>query len=196
MNVLVAGVDEAGRGPLAGPVVAAAVIFRRGRGIAGVADSKCSMRRRARAPRRGDSPPRAVFRHRLGRRGRDRRAQHTRGDLLAMRRAVLALSVVPDCSRSTATGCRARGARQCTGARSIVRGDASRPVISAASILAKTARDAYMLRADTLYPAYQFAAHKGYGTEAHLRLLREFGPSPMHRRSFSPTGWRACWRAP
>jgi len=71
-------------------------------------------------------------------------------------------------------------------ARSIVRGDASRPVISAASILAKTVRDAYMLRADTLYPCYRFAAHKGYGTEAHLRLLREFGPCPMHRRSFAP----------
>ncbi|MGA2776614.1 MAG: ribonuclease HII [Steroidobacteraceae bacterium] len=187
MNVLVAGVDEAGRGPLAGPVVAAAVIFRRGRGIAGVADSKvldeASRTRLAAAIRRNA----LCFGIGWADAAEIDALNILEATYLAMRRAVLALSVVPDCLEVDGNRLPAlAGLGRCTGARSIVRGDASRPVISAASILAKTVRDAYMLRADTLYPCYRFAAHKGYGTEAHLRLLREFGPCPMHRRSFAP----------
>ena len=187
MSMLVAGVDEAGRGPLAGPVVAAAVIFRRGRAIGGIADSKLlDPASRARLSV-------AIRRHALcyGIGWADAAEIDALNILeatfLAMRRAVLALSVVPD--RLEIDGDRLpklTGLGRCTSATAIVRGDAKLRVIGAASILAKTARDAYMVRADALYPAYGFADHKGYGTEAHMRLLREFGPSPMHRRSFAP----------
>ncbi len=187
MSTLLAGVDEAGRGPLAGPVVAAAVIFRRGRALAGMADSKLldpatratlavAIRRRALCFGIGWADAAEIDALNI-----------LEATFLAMRRAVLALSVVPD--RLAVDGNRLprlTGLGKCRGATAIVGGDASLPVISAASILAKTARDAYMVRADALYPAYRFAANKGYATEAHRRLLREFGPCPMHRRSFAP----------
>jgi ribonuclease HII len=187
VTALLAGVDEAGRGPLAGPVVAAAVIFRRGRSIAGIADSK-----------QLDAPTR----ERLASAIRDRALCFGIGwadaaeidalnileaTFLAMRRAVLALCVVPDALAIDGNRLpQLSGLGKCRSATAIVRGDESVRVISAASILAKTARDAYMRRADTRYPGYQFADHKGYGTLTHMRLLREFGPTPMHRRSFLP----------
>ena len=113
---------------------------------------------------------------------------------LAMRRAVLALPLAPD--RLLIDGDRlpqvaglGRHIENCgprCRAEAIIRGDATRPVISAASILAKTARDAYMTRMDALYPVYAFARHKGYGTPLHRRMLEEHGPCPLHRRSFAP----------
>jgi ribonuclease HII len=187
MSALLAGVDEAGRGPLAGPVVAAAVIFRRGRIPGGITDSKLldpGSRARLSA---------AIRRHALcfGIGWADAAEIDALNILeatfLAMRRAVLALSVVPE--RLAIDGNRVprlTGLGVCTSATAVVHGDESLRVIGAASILAKTARDAYMVRADALYPAYRFADHKGYGTEQHIRLLRELGPSPMHRRSFAP----------
>lgn len=187
MNPLIAGVDEAGRGPLAGPVVAAAVIYRRGRGVAGVADSKlldAATRTRVAAAIRRQA---LCFGIGWADAAEIDALNILEATFLAMRRAVLALSVVPDLLVIDGNRLpRLTGLGKCRDARSIVHGDQRMPAISAASILAKTARDAYMDRADALYPAYQFAAHKGYGTLLHLRLLQQLGPSPMHRRSFAP----------
>jgi len=183
----VAGIDEAGRGPLAGPVVAAAVILRPRRPIEGVADSKTlSPQERARLN--------LVIR-------RDALcfgigwADHAEIDalnilqatFLAMRRALLAMIFIPD--HVLIDGNRLPnldGLGKALTARAIIGGDATEPAISAASILAKTARDSFMNQMDTLYPAYSFADHKGYATPDHQRLLALHGPCPLHRRSFEP----------
>lgn len=182
---LTCGVDEAGRGPLAGPVCAAAVILDPDRPIAGLADSK-----------------------RLGERRREELAERIRrqslawsvafasveeidalnilqATLLAMRRAVDALALRPDLVLVDGNRCPALAVP----ARAIVGGDASQPAISAASILAKTSRDALMLELDRRWPEYGFARHKGYPTEAHLSALRRHGVTVMHRRSFAPVRW-------
>ena len=182
----VAGVDEAGRGPLAGPVVAAAVILDASRPIAGLRDSKQL------------SP---VQREKLAQEIRARAlgwavawADHQEIDrlnilqasLLAMARAVAALSPMP--LHVLVDGNRCPQVPQPVTA--IVKGDSSVPSISAASILAKVERDAAMLRLDLLYPGYGFAVHKGYPTAAHLAALDQHGVSPVHRRSFGPV--RRC----
>jgi len=199
----VAGIDEAGRGPLAGPVVAAVVVLRPGQHIAGVADSKIlepetrlvlarKIRRRALAFGIGWADPAEIDSLNI-----------LQATFLAMRRAVLALVVRPDlvlidgdrlpCLDGLGAGPWSAGFE----ARAIVQGDATEHVIGAASILAKTARDAYMERAHALYPAYGFAVHKGYGTPLHRRQLQEHGPCPLHRRSFAPVGdWLAATGAP
>jgi ribonuclease HII len=183
----VAGVDEAGRGPLAGPVVAAAVILHPGRRIRGLRDSK------ALTP---------AQRERLAPLIRARALAYgvawadceeidalniLEATLLAMRRALLALPVWPthvqvDGNRCP---CLADLGGGCT-LEAIVAGDARVAAISAASILAKTCRDAMMRSLDGCYPGFALAVHKGYGTPAHLDALRERAPSPLHRRSFSP----------
>lgn len=182
-----AGVDEAGRGPLAGPVVAAAVILHPRRRIDGLADSKTlSAQERARlAP---------LIRTRalawaVAWADRDEiDALNILGaTFLAMRRALLRLPVCPthvavDGNQLPRLDDLALG---CT-AEAIVEGDARIPAISAASILAKTHRDAMMEALDPCYPGFELAAHKGYGTPAHLQALRLREPSPQHRRSFSP----------
>jgi ribonuclease HII len=183
----VAGIDEAGRGPLAGPVVAAAVILRRGRPIDGVADSKTlSAEERTRLS--------VIIRARavcFGIGWADRAEIDAlnilQATFLAMRRAVLAMTLTPD--HVLVDGNRLPHLGGFGGrvtARAIIGGDATEPAISAASILAKTARDDYMNHMDTLYPAYSFAAHKGYATPEHQRLLEVHGPCPLHRRSFAP----------
>jgi ribonuclease HII len=182
-----AGVDEAGRGPLAGPVVAAAVILNPSRRIHGLGDSKVlSEEERERlAP---------IIRERAlawAVAWADRDEIDTLNILgatfLAMRRALLALPVCP-------THIQVDGNQLphitdlnlgCT-VESIIEGDARLSSISAASILAKTCRDAMMQKLDGCYPGFQFADHKGYGTPAHLAALRRQEPSPLHRRSFSP----------
>jgi ribonuclease HII len=187
MTASVAGVDEAGRGPLAGPVVAAAVILRPGVVIDGVGDSKqldpATRERLELAIRRdaldfgiGWADPAEIDALNI-----------LEATFLAMRRAILALAVTP--RRLLVDGNRLprlTGLGACESGTAIVRGDATVPAIGAASILAKTARDAYMRRVDALYPAYGFAGHKGYGTPVHCRVLRERGPCPLHRRSFAP----------
>ncbi len=187
MTALVAGVDEAGRGPLAGPVVAAAVILRRGRAVAGIADSKQldpETRERLAAAIRGRA---LCFGIGWADAAEIDALNILEATFLAMRRAVLALCVVPDSLAIDGDRLpQLTGLGKCRCATAIVRGDESVRAISAASILAKTARDAYMRGADARYPGYQFADHKGYGTVTHMRLLRQFGPSPMHRRSFLP----------
>jgi ribonuclease HII len=178
----VCGVDEAGRGPLAGPVVAAAVILDPARPIDGLRDSKqlTAARREALAQ--------AIRERALGwaiaRASVDEidRLNILQAALLAMRRAVAALPVVPTLARVDGN----QAPRLSCGIEMIVGGDASEPCISAASILAKTDRDAVMLRLHHEFPAYGFDRHKGYPTAEHLRLLRQFGPCIAHRRSFAP----------
>jgi ribonuclease HII len=183
----VAGVDEAGRGPLAGPVVAAAVILDRRRRIRGLADSKVL----APAERARLAP---IIRARalawgVGWADRDEIdcLNILEATLLAMRRALLALPVAPTHVRVDGNRCPcvADLALPCS-LEAIVDGDAHVAAISAASILAKTCRDAMMQALDACYPGFDLAVHKGYGTPAHLEALRDREPSPQHRRSFSP----------
>jgi ribonuclease HII len=183
----VAGIDEAGRGPLAGPVVAAAVILRPGRPIEGIADSKVlSPEERARLSTiiRRDA---LCFGIGWADRAEIDALNILQATFLAMRRALLAMTLTPDHvlvdGNQLPHLC---GLGRPMTARAIVGGDAREPAISAASILAKTARDNYMNHMDTLYPAYSFATHKGYGTPDHQRLLELHGPCPLHRRSFAP----------
>jgi ribonuclease HII len=187
MRRRVAGIDEAGRGPLAGPVVAAAVILRPGRRIDGLADSKVL------SPQERASLSVLIRRDVLcfGIGWADRAEIDAlnilQATFLAMRRALLAMTLTPDHllvdgNQLPPLG----GLGKSLTARAVVHGDAREPAISAASILAKTARDSYMDHMDTLYPAYSFATHKGYCTALHQRLLEEYGPCPLHRRSFAP----------
>jgi len=183
----VAGIDEAGRGPLAGPVVAAAVILRPGRPIEGVADSKVL------TPEERTALSIIIRRDALcfGIGWADRAEIDAlnilQATFLAMRRALLAMSLTPDHVLVDGNQLpHLGGLGKTLTARAIVGGDARTPAISAASILAKTARDSYMIQMDTVYPAYSFATHKGYCTPDHQRLLELHGPCPLHRRSFAP----------
>jgi ribonuclease HII len=182
----VAGVDEAGRGPLAGPVVAAAVILP-GRRIAGLADSKaltaCERRRLALLIRQ-----RAIAWSVAWADAEEIDSLNIlQATFLAMRRALLGLAVAPTHVQVDGNAVpRVNDLHfECT-IEAIVRGDVSQPAISAASILAKTTRDALMEQLDTHYPGFDLSAHKGYATPAHLEALRLHGPTPLHRRSFAP----------
>ena len=181
-SILIAGVDEVGRGPLAGPVVAAAVILDPARPIAGLADSKTlsPLRREQLAVEiRAKALAWALGRAEVAEIDRINILQ---ASLLAMQRAVAALGTVPDQALVDGNRC-PRLACPC---RAIIRGDATVPAISAASILAKVARDAELRELHERYPQYGFAQHKGYPTAAHRDALRRFGPCPEHRRSFAP----------
>jgi ribonuclease HII len=179
---LVAGVDEVGRGPLAGPVVAAAVILDDTSPIEGLADSKTlSARRREELS--------ALIKERalcwaLGRAEVEEidRLNILQASLLAMQRAVMALLIKPELV--LVDGNQAPGLVYPV--RTIIRGDATEPSISAASILAKVARDAEMCDLDRRYPGYGFSLHKGYPTRAHIEALQRQGVSPIHRLSFGP----------
>ena len=190
----VAGVDEAGRGPLAGPVVAAAVILNRRRRIRGLADSKVLTP----AERSRLAP---IIRARalawaVGWADRDEIdcLNILQATLLAMRRALLALPIPPTHVRIDGNRCPCVVDLpfDCT-LEAIIAGDARVAAISAASILAKTHRDAMMQALDGCYPGFELAAHKGYGTPAHLAALSARAPSPLHRRSFNPV--RCAWAA-
>jgi ribonuclease HII len=183
-SILVCGVDEAGRGPLAGPVHAAAVILDKKRRINGLADSKVLTAER-----------REVLAARIKERAiawavasasveEIDRLNIFHASMLAMRRAVQQLGVRPDeawvdGNHFPDLGCKGRA---------IVDGDALHPVISAASIIAKTTRDAEMCALHELYPQYGFDRHKGYGTPEHLDALGRAGPCEIHRRSFYAVG--------
>ncbi len=178
-----AGVDEAGRGPLAGPVFAAAVILDPDRPIDGLDDSKkLSPKRREQLAEQIRAQALAWAIAQVDVQDIDR-LNILQATLLAMRQACLALSHAPQLILVD-------GNRLPTGlpapARAVVGGDALVPAISAASILAKTARDACCLTLHAQYPQYAFDQHKGYGTALHLARLAEFGPCPAHRRSFAP----------
>jgi ribonuclease HII len=194
--VLVAGVDEAGRGPLAGPVYAAAVVLAPGTRLRGLRDSKMLT---------------ACERERLAVRIEQRALAWSvawadvaeidtvnilQATLLAMRRALDRLPVCPQ--HVKVDGCILPAVVNAS-AEAIVDGDCRVAAISAASILAKVYRDAEMRRLHELYPDWGFATHKGYATPAHLEALERFGPSPIHRRSFAPVrvqgGGEAVWNA-
>ncbi|MBW8077989.1 MAG: ribonuclease HII [Gallionella sp.] len=180
--VLACGVDEAGRGPLAGPVSAAAVILDPARPIAGLADSKklSEKQRDLLAPLiRERALAWAVAYASVAEIDQLNILQAT---LLAMRRAVWALPVQPQQVLVDGLYCPQTGIPS----QAIVKGDSKVAAISAASILAKTARDELMLGLHEHYPQYGFAAHKGYPTAAHLAALRLHGVSDVHRRSFKP----------
>lgn len=180
--LLVAGVDEVGRGPLVGAVVTAAVILDPARPIAGLADSK-ALTERKRLQLVEEIREKALY-FAFGRADPHEidELNILHATMLAMQRAVLALGVVPehvlvDGNRTPRFGCAATA---------VVKGDARVAVISAASILAKVARDAEMTALHERYPQYGFAQHKGYPTAAHFEALRMHGPIPEHRRSFAP----------
>lgn len=187
LDGLSAGVDEAGRGPLAGPVVASAVILDPHAPIDGLADSKKL------TARRRDELAQVIKRHSLA--WSVAWADPAEIDainilaatMLAMRRAILGLVVTP--GRVRVDGNRLPNlnfsGRLMTG-EAIVGGDDLVAEISAASIIAKTTRDQMMEALDKIYPRYEFARHKGYGTEVHRDRLREFGPCKEHRQTFAP----------
>ena len=185
--LLTAGVDEAGRGPLAGPVVAAAVILEPSRPVAGLADSKVL------SPARREVLATAIRSQSLA--WSLGWADATEIDtlnilqatMLAMRRALAALAVPPQHVIIDGNRCPDLGglAFECT-VESVVKGDSLVPSVSAASILAKVARDEHMRVLDGRHPGYGLADHKGYPTASHIAALRRLGPSPVHRRSFAP----------
>ena len=179
----VAGVDEAGRGPLAGPVAVAAVILHPARPIDGLADSKVltEARREELAPL---IRARALAWHVVLIDVADiDRLNIFHATMLGMARAVRGL--LPAAERVLIDGNRLPPDLPCK-ARALVGGDAREPAIMAASILAKTARDAVMRALDAQHPGYGFALHKGYSTPEHFDALRRLGPCPEHRRSFAP----------
>ncbi len=179
---LIAGVDEAGRGPLAGPVVAAAVILDEKNPIRGLADSKklTALRREKLFDEiRAKALCCSIAEASVEEIDRLNILQDT---MLAMRRAVEGLRLKPakvliDGNRIPVMDILAEA---------IVKGDSLIPAISAASILAKVSRDRWCAELDLAYPQYGFAGHKGYGTAEHLAALREHGACPQHRKTFSP----------
>jgi ribonuclease HII len=184
---LLAGVDEAGRGPLAGPVVASAVVLNPCRPVLGLADSKkLTVKRR-------DVLAAEIKCHALA--WSVAWADPAEIDainilaatMLAMRRAILGLAVTP--GKVQVDGNRLPNLcfeRTLLDGEAIIGGDDIVPAISAASIIAKTTRDRMMFELDKIYPRYEFARHKGYGTQIHRQKLREWGPCREHRQSFAP----------
>jgi len=181
-TIFVAGVDEVGRGPLAGPVVAAAVILDPARPIEGLADSKkLSAKRREEL---AEIIKEQALSWALGRAEVEEidRLNILQASLLAMQRAVAALQpqaefALIDGNRCPALTCPAEA---------VIKGDERIPVISAASVIAKVARDREMVELEREYPGYGLAKHKGYPTKAHLESLQRLGVTVIHRRSFAP----------
>lgn len=182
LEEIICGVDEAGRGPLAGPVFAAAVILDRNRPIPGLRDSK-----KLNEAKRDELAP-LIREHAIAwavaKASEEEidRLNILQASLLAMKRAVYALSTVPTLALIDGNKCPVMRIQSIA----IVEGDDKIESISAASILAKTARDAALVKLHRKYPQYGFDQHKGYGTALHLERLREHGASPVHRRSFAP----------
>ncbi len=184
---LVAGIDEAGRGPLAGPVAAAAVILHPDRPIDGLRDSKKlaaskraqladEIRARSMAWSVAWADPAEIDALNI-----------LEATLLAMRRAILGLRVMPTYVQVDGNRLpKLRFGDRIIDGEAIVGGDDRIAAISAASILAKTVRDGIMVELDRVYPCYEFARHKGYGTAVHRERLREFGPCREHRFTFAP----------
>ena len=179
----IAGVDEAGRGPLAGPVVVAAVILDASRPISGLADSKSLTEARR------NELDQLIRAHALSfcvieiDHATIDRLNILQATLRGMRKSLLGLAVTPD--EALIDGNRLPKGLPCA-ARAIIDGDALVEAISAASILAKVHRDRVLTELDGVYPGYGFAVHKGYPTPTHLAALERLGPSPVHRRSFAP----------
>lgn len=179
---LICGVDEAGRGPLAGPVYAAAVILDNRHPIAGLGDSKKLSEKKRVALAIEIRRHAAAWAIATASAAEIDEINILQASLLAMKRAVEALSLRPQEVLVDGLYCPDTG----IASRAIVKGDSSVAAISAASILAKTARDSAMLQLHEVYPQYGFAEHKGYPTASHLAALKLHGVSAEHRRSFRP----------
>lgn len=181
-NEIICGVDEAGRGPLAGPVFAAAVILDPARPIAGLRDSK-----KLNEAKR-DLLAIEIKEHALAWAIAECSEEEIdtlnilQASMLAMRRAVEALRVTPTLALIDGNRC----PKMAVASEAIVKGDDKVPAISAASILAKTARDAALVVLHQQYPQYAFDQHKGYPTALHMARLQEHGVSPVHRKSYAP----------
>jgi ribonuclease HII len=182
-HALVAGIDEAGRGPLAGPVMAAAVILPADYAHAFLNDSKqLTERRRDELYAELKADARLLISSALASVEEIERLNILRASHLAMERAVRGLPHAPDvCLIDGLPVPRFPWPHE-----GVVKGDSLSLSIAAASIIAKVERDQFMLAADAEYPQYGFAAHKGYGTPLHLARLQEHGPCPLHRRTFQP----------
>jgi ribonuclease HII len=184
----IAGLDEAGRGALFGPVVAAAVILNSKRRIVGLDDSK-----KLSADRRAELAPR-IREHALAWAVAEVDAQRIdawniyQASRQAMTAAMQQLAIQPDYLLIDAMHLDVLIEQK-----SLIKGDARCVSIAAASILAKTHRDARLEEWDLIYPQYGLARHKGYGTPDHLEALRQYGPTPLHRHSFAPVREAACW---
>ena len=177
---VVCGVDEAGRGPLAGPVCAAAVVLPRDLEIEGLNDSKKLSDKRRRVLFDEITAQAVTYGIAFATEQEIDEINILQATFLAMRRALAQLSIQPsialiDGNRETDFGLPVR---------TIVKGDSLSANIAAASILAKVTRDDFMLEQAKLYPEYGFDIHKGYGTKAHYEALRKYGPCPIHRRTF------------
>lgn len=181
-KILIAGVDEAGRGPLAGPVYAAAVILDVTRPIQGLNDSKLLTEQK-----------RLMLAAQIKTQALDYAVEFATAEeidsinilqatLLAMQRAILKLKIAP--AHILIDGTKAPNLSQSQ--ECVIKGDLLIPAISAASILAKVARDKIMHHYAKIYPQYDFAKHKGYGTKEHLAAIEKFGGCPIHRQSFAP----------
>jgi len=181
-EALICGVDEAGRGPLAGPVYAAAVVLDATRPIAGLADSKKLSEKRRMALAESIRTRALAWAIAFATVEEIDRLNILRASLLAMRRAVGRLSLTPTEVLVDGLHCPEIDQR----VRAIIGGDATVAAISAASILAKTGRDAEMLRLHDRFPLYGFDRHKGYPTPEHLDALRRHGVCEIHRRTFAP----------
>jgi ribonuclease HII len=192
MTEWIAGIDEAGRGCLAGPVYAAAVILPAVHGLIGLNDSKKLTP--ARRERLFGSIQQVAVAWGIGTAGVEEidRLNILQANFLAMRRAVAALSVTPALCRVDGN----QDPRLGLPTALVVGGDALHAEIMAASILAKVARDAEMRRLDAVHAGYGLARHKGYGTAEHLAALRQHGPSAAHRMSFAPCAQTSLFSAP
>jgi ribonuclease HII len=182
-DLVLAGVDEAGRGPLAGPVVVAAVILDPARPIRGLNDSK-QLNEDVREKLYGRIVERALaYAIIFVEREEIDRINISQATMVGMTRSLMGLSLAPQ--MALIDGNRLPRTLPCE-ARAVIGGDASEPAISAASILAKVSRDRHMHALDAVHPGYGFAKHKGYGVPEHLKALDLLGPCDAHRRSFAP----------
>jgi ribonuclease HII len=177
-NQHVAGVDEVGRGPLAGPVMAAAVIMPSVRSLLGLRDSKV-MKETQREELYLQITDGAIAWAEVE---EIDRLNILQASLLAMQRAVEGLGILVELALVDGN----QAPKLLCAVETIIGGDALEPLISAASVVAKVTRDREMVALDQLYPGYGFAQHKGYGTKAHMASLEEHGPCAIHRRSFAP----------
>lgn len=182
-GVLLAGVDEAGRGPLAGGVVAAAVILNPDKPIAGLNDSKKLTEKKREALYEEIIEKALAYSIARADVSEIDRLNILHASMLAMTRAINTLS--PSCEHALIDGNRLPKNIACS-AEAVVKGDARHPAIAAASILAKVTRDREITALDNQYPQYGFAKHKGYPTAMHLQAIEEHGVCPLHRRSFGP----------
>jgi len=177
---LICGVDEAGRGPLAGPVCAAAVILPRGIEIAGLNDSKKLSEKKRDVLFDEICKKTLAYGIAFSEVEEIEEINILQASILAMNRAIAKLDIKPELA--LIDGNRSKGIE--INAQAIVKGDSKCASIAAASIFAKVSRDRYMLEMASVYPEYHFEKHKGYGTKLHYEALREHGPSPIHRPSF------------